>query len=160
MGPEVTLRDATPEDVPAVLRFVRDLAEYERLLHEVTAAEADFQDLLFGPNALAFAALAEIEGRAVGGVFWYYSVSTFSGRPKLFVEDVFVEPGHRGAGIGLALFRHVARKALARDCSGMEWRVLNWNAPAIGFYRRIGAEPVTDWTTQRLSPDALRNLAS
>ena len=158
--PSFCLRDATPADVPEVLRFVRALAEYERLLHEVTATEADFHNLLFGPRALAFAALAEIEGKPVGGVLWYRTISTFAGRPKLFVEDVFVEPAHRGSGIGLALFRHVARRAVAEDCPGMEWRVLNWNAPAIGFYRRIGATPVTDWTTQQLRGDALRNLAS
>ncbi len=160
MAPRFTLRDATPADVPEVLWFVRALAEYERLLHEVISTEADFQRLLFGPKALAFAALAEIEGRAVGGVLWYYSVSTFTGRPKLFVEDVFVDPAHRGSGIGLALFRHVARRAVAEGCTGMEWRVLNWNEPAIAFYRRIGATPVTDWTTQQLRGDALRTLAS
>ena len=160
MSVDFTLRDATQADIPAVLRFVRDLADYERLAHEVTATEADFHRLLFGPNHLAYAALAEIEGRAVGGVLWFHSISTFAGRPKLFVEDVFVDPAHRGAGIGLALFRHVARRAVAQNCAGMEWRVLNWNEPAIAFYRRIGATPVTDWTTQQLRGDALQQLAS
>jgi GNAT superfamily N-acetyltransferase len=155
-----TVRDATPEDIPAVLGFVRGLADFEGLLREATATEADFHRLMFGPKRLACAALAEIGGRAVGGVLWYYSLSSFAGRPKLFVEDVFVEPPQRGSGIGLALFRHVARRAVAEGCWGMEWRVLNWNEPAIGFYRRIGARPVTDWTTQQLRGNALRSLAS
>ncbi len=158
-GEVFSLRDAGPADVAQVLRFVRGLAEYEHLLHEVTATEADFHRLLFGPGRLAFAALAEIDGVAVGGVLWYFSISSFAGRPKLFVEDVFVEPAHRGSGIGLALFRHVARRAVAEDCSGMEWRVLNWNEPAIAFYRQIGAKPVTNWTMQQLRGDALRHLA-
>ena len=166
MTAEFALRDATPRDIPAVLLLVRQLAEYENLLHEVTATPADFQALLFGPKSLAFAALAEIGGQAVGGLLWYYSLSSFAGRPKLFVEDVFVEPAHRGAGIGLALFRFAARRAVVEGCVGMEWRVLNWNEPAIAFYRRIGATPricatpSTDWTMQQLRGDALRTLAS
>ena len=160
MPAEFTLRDAEPEDIPAVLRLVRGLAEYEKLLHEVTATEADFHRLMFGPERLASAALAEIGGEAVGGALWFYSLSSFAGRPKLFLEDVFVEPTHRGSGIGLALFRYVARRAIAKDCWGMEWRVLDWNEPAIEFYRQIGAKPVTDWTMQQLRGDALRTLAS
>ena len=91
---------------------------------------------------------------------WYYTLSTFAGRTRLFVEDVFVEPAHRGTGIGYALFRHMAQVALAEGCNGMEWRVLNWNQPAITFYHRIGAAPVTDWTTNRLSGEALATLAN
>jgi GNAT superfamily N-acetyltransferase len=155
-----TLRTAEPADVPAILGIVRGLAEYEKLGHICTATEADFHALLFGPKAVAHAALAEIAGAPVGGAVWYFSLSTFAGRPKLFVEDVFVQPDFRGQGIGLALFRHMAGIACARSCWGMEWRVLNWNQPAIDFYRRIGAQPVTDWTTQQLRGDALAALAA
>jgi GNAT superfamily N-acetyltransferase len=140
------------------MRLVRGLAEYEKALHHATASEDDFHRLLFGQRPLAWAALAEIGGVAVGVVLWYYSISSFAGRPKLFVEDVFVEPAHRGAGIGLALFRHVARIAVIERCWCMEWRVLNWNQPALNFYRQLGANPVTDWTTQQLRGDALAAL--
>ena len=160
MAPGFTLRDATPADVPQVLHFVRALADYEKLRHEVTANEADYHQLLFGPNRLAYATLAEIEGQAVGGLLWYYALGSFAGRRKLFVEDVFVDPAHRGSGIGLALFRHVARRAVAEDCSGMEWRVLDWNESAIGFYRQLGSKPVTEWTMHQLGRDALRTLAA
>jgi len=155
-----TLRAATEADLGDVMRLVRGLAEYEKLTDHCTATEADFHAHLFGPNAIAHAALAEIDGHPVGLALWYYTLSTFAGRKRLFVEDVFVEPAHRGAGIGFALFRHMARVARAEGCNGMEWRVLNWNQPAIDFYRRIGAEPVTEWTTNQLSGDALATLAT
>jgi len=158
--PNFSIRPATPADIPQVLRLVRGLAEYEKLTDRCTATEADFHAHLFGPKSIAHAALAEINGHKVGLALWYYTLSTFAGRRRLFVEDVFVEPVHRGAGIGYALFRHMAQVALDEGCNGMEWRVLNWNQPAIDFYRRIGAVPVTDWTTNQLSGDALTRLAT
>lgn len=160
MPTEFSLREATPGDIPAVMRLVRALADYEHLLHEVVATEADYHQLLFGPDRLGFATLVEIDGAAVGGVLWYFTLSSFTGKRKLFVEDVFVDPDHRGSGLGLAMFRHLARRAVAEDCWGMEWRVLNWNAPSIRFYQQIGAKPVTDWTMQQLRGDALTTLAS
>ncbi|HEX4262390.1 MAG TPA: GNAT family N-acetyltransferase [Acetobacteraceae bacterium] len=153
------IRVATPDDVPTVLRFVRALAEYERLAHEVRATEADFRAALFGPSPRAHALLAERDGAAIGAAVWFYDFSTFEGRPGLFVEDVFVEPAHRGAGVGRAIFAWLARRALQEGCSRMNWSVLDWNAPSIAFYRGIGAVAQDGWTTQRLSGDALAALA-
>ncbi len=153
------IRVATPDDVPTVLRFVRALADYERLAHEVRATEADFRAALFGPSPRAHALLAERDGAAVGFAVWFYDFSTFEGRPGLFVEDVFVEPAHRGAGVGRAIFAWLARRALQEGCSRMNWSVLDWNAPSIAFYRGIGAVAQDGWTTQRLAGDALAALA-
>jgi GNAT superfamily N-acetyltransferase len=159
VSPPFTLRSATESDIPDVLRLVRGLAEYEKLTQYMTATEADFARLLFGPRALGHAALAEVGAHPVGVALWYFTLNTFAGRAVLFVEDVFVEPAHRGSGIGLALFRHMARIALTEGCQRMEWSVLDWNAPSIEFYRRIGARPVEGWITQRLAGDALAALA-
>jgi GNAT superfamily N-acetyltransferase len=153
------LRDAAPEDAGLVLHFVRALADYEKLLHEVTATEDDFRRLLFGEPRRAEALVAEWQGAPVGFALWYFSVSTFDGRPKLYVEDVFVNREARGRGIGRAIFADLARRALVQGCSRMEWSVLDWNAPSIAFYRSIGALPREGWTLQRLSGEALRALA-
>ena len=153
------LRDATPDDVALVLHFVRALADYEKLLHEVRATEDDFRRLLFGEPRRAAALIAEAEGAPVGFALWYHSVSTFDGRPKLYVEDVFVKPEARGRGIGRMIFAGLARRALTEGCSRMEWSVLDWNAPSIAFYRSIGALPREGWTLQRLSGAALAALA-
>ncbi len=154
------LRDVTPADIPLVLHFVRALAEYERLLHEAVATEQDFRNLLFGTPARAEALIAEWDGAPVGLALWYYSVSTFLGRPSLYVEDVFVEPAHRNKGIGRAIFTHLAGRALQQGCGRMEWSVLDWNAPSIAFYRSIGARPKQGWTLQRLTGEALAALAA
>ena len=154
-----TLRAATPADVGHVRRLVRGLANYERMLDRFTATEADFARILFGSQPLAYALLADIEARPVGIGIWYYLLSTFAARPILFVEDVFVEPAHRGRGIGIALFRRLAGIAREQNCWSMEWNVLNWNQPAIEFYRRIGARPVQDWTVQRLDASGIATLA-
>ena len=156
---DLILRDAGPDDVALVLHFVRALADYEKLLHEVQATEDDFRRLLFGEPRRAAALIAEWEGAPVGFALWYYSVSTFDGRPKLYVEDVFVNPDARGRGIGRAVFADLARRALVQGCSRMEWSVLDWNAPSIAFYRSIGALPREGWTLQRLSGAALAALA-
>jgi len=157
--PAASIRAATEADVPDIVRLVRALAEYEKLLHEVVSTEDDFRQRLFGPCPVAHAVLAETGGRAVGLALWFYTFSTFTGRCDLFLEDLFVMPEHRGAGIGLALFRHLARIATQERCRRIEWRVLNWNQPAIDFYRRIGATPMTDWTVKRLEGAALATLA-
>ncbi|MBL6077461.1 GNAT family N-acetyltransferase [Belnapia sp. T18] len=154
------LRDASPDDLGLVLHFVRALAEYERLLHEVTATEEHFRRLLFGETPRAWALIAEWEGRPVGFALWFYSVSTFDGAPKLYLEDIFVEPGSRGRGIGRAIFADLARRAMTAGCGRMEWSVLDWNAPSIAFYRSIGALPREGWTLQRLSGAALEALAT
>ena len=158
-GESPVLRNATRSDVPEVLRLVRALAEYERLSHEVTATEADFACALFGAVPRAHAVLAWIGARPVGLALWYYTFSTFTARPNMFLEDLFVEPEYRGRGIGLKLIRYLARCAHDGGCRRVEWRVLNWNQPAIDFYRRIGARPVRDWTVQLLDGAALLALA-
>ncbi|RAI56278.1 GNAT family N-acetyltransferase [Roseicella frigidaeris] len=156
----LALRPAVPGDEALVLRFIRALAAYEKLLHEVRAGEADIRRLLFDPPARAEALIADWEGAPVGFALWFYSVSTFDGRPKLYVEDVFVEPAQRGRGIGRAIFAALAGRALAQGCSRMEWSVLDWNAPSIAFYRSIGALPREGWTLQRLGGAALQALAA
>jgi GNAT superfamily N-acetyltransferase len=153
------LRMATAEDVPTILGFVRALATYERLEDEVMATEEDFHQSLFGMSARAEALLAEIDGKPVGFAVWFYNFSTFRGRHGLFLEDIFVDPAHRGAGIGRAIFRFLAQRAIAQGCARMDWDVLNWNSTAIRFYRSIGAHPLEGWTRQRLTGRALEALA-
>ncbi len=136
------------------------LAEYERLAHEVSADAATLARFLFEEPRRAEALIAEWDGRPVGFAVWYYSFSTFLGRPSLYVEDAFVEPAMRGRGIGKAIFAHLAGRALAQGCGRMEWSVLDWNAPSIAFYRSIGARPREGWTLQQLAGEALSALAA
>jgi len=156
---EFGLRDARPDDLAEILRLVRALAEYEKLLHEAVGTEDDFRAALFGPNPRLFCTLAERDGRAVGQAIWFYNFSTFTGRHGIYLEDIFVEPQHRGLGIGEAFFRHLAARAVAEGCTRVEWQVLDWNEPAIRFYRKIGARGMEEWRVQRLSGDALTALA-
>jgi GNAT superfamily N-acetyltransferase len=153
------LREALSADLPEIVRLVRALAEYERLLHEAVGTAEDFGAALFGPNPTVFCTLAVAGGRAVGQAIWFPNYSTFTGRHGLYVEDVFVEPEHRGLGIGQAFFRHLAGLAMARGWTRMEWQVLDWNEPAIRFYRKIGARGMDEWRVQRVAGDALRALA-
>lgn len=154
------LRDAGREDLDLVLHFIRALAEYEKLAHEVKADAATLGRFLFEEPRRAEALIAEWDGRPVGFAVWYYSFSTFLGRPSLYVEDVFVEPAMRGKGIGKAVFAHLAARALAQGCGRMEWSVLDWNAPSIAFYRSLGAKPREGWTLQQLTGEALSALAA
>ena len=160
MSADFRLRDAVPADVAAIARLVRALADYEKLAHEARAGEADFHAALFGAHPCARAAVGERAGETVAFALWFTTFSTFTGRPGLWVEDVFVDPAHRGHGIGRALFALMAQRALAAGCARMEWSVLDWNAPAIAFYRALGAAPLEDWTTQRLTGAALSALAA
>jgi diamine N-acetyltransferase len=156
---DFTLRDAQPRDAGEIARLVRELADYEKLAHEACAGSDDFAAALFGKPTRAYAMIVEVNGAAVGFALWFYNFSTFLGRPGLYVEDVFVEPAHRGLGIGKAMFRAMAARAVAEGCGRMEWWVLDWNAPAIGFYRGMGAVAMSDWTVQRLTGAALHALA-
>jgi GNAT superfamily N-acetyltransferase len=156
---DAVLRMATAEDVPTILGFVRALAAYEHLEDEVLATEDDFHQSLFGAPARAEALLAEIDGTPVGFAVWFYNFSTFRGRHGLFLEDIFIDPAHRGAGIGRAIFRFLAQRAIAQGCARMDWDVLNWNSTAIRFYRSLGAHPLDGWTRQRLTGRALEALA-
>lgn len=160
MSASFRLRDATADDAAQVLRLVRALAEYERLLDQVKATEQHFARALVGPAPRAHAVLAWIDDEPVGLALWYYTFSTFTGGPDLFLEDLFVEPAHRGAGIGRALLCHLARRAQTENCRRVEWRVLNWNEPSIAFYRRLGARPMQDWTVMQLDGAALAALTA
>jgi GNAT superfamily N-acetyltransferase len=155
----VSIRPAAPADAPTILAFIRELADYERLLHEVRTTQADVEALLFGASPRAFCDIAETAGGPVGFALWFYSVSTFEGRCGLYLEDLYVRPTARGAGVGKALLTHLARRCVAEDLARLEWSVLDWNAPAIAFYDSIGAAAKTDWITRRLSGDALARLA-
>ena len=153
------LRPATQDDMPYILRLIRGLAAYERLLHEVTATEAELAEAMSGPGAHLHATLAEVDEIPVGIALFYYTFNTFKARSNIFLEDLFVEPDHRGSGIGFALMRHLAQRAATEHCGRIEWRVLNWNQPSIDFYRRIGAVQMLDWQTRQLSGEALLALA-
>jgi GNAT superfamily N-acetyltransferase len=156
---DVTLRLAKPEDVPAILGFVQALAAFEHLQDEVEATEADFHVSLFGAPVRAEALVAELDGKPAGFALWFYNFSTFRGRHGLYVEDIYVDPAHRGSGIGRQIFRFLARRAISQGCGRMDWDVLNWNSAAIGFYRSLGAFPLDGWTRQRLTGPALLALA-
>lgn len=159
MPNEVRIEPADVRDVPVVLSLIEALAEYERLAHEVVATEADVRESLFGATPHAEAVVARAGTEAVGFAVWFHNYSAFLSRPGLYLEDLFVLPAWRGRGIGQALLRHLARVAVERGCGRMEWAVLDWNDPAIGFYRRIGARPMDEWTVYRLTGDALERLA-
>ena len=159
MATAFTLRDATPADVPVVVHFVRALAEYEKLLHEAKGTEVDFAAALFGPTPRAAAIIAEVDRKAVGLCVWHRTFSTFTARHGIWVEDVFVEPAYRGRGIARAIFRRLARQVKEEGGSRLEWNVLDWNEPAIGAYRAMGARGLDDWTMQRVDGAALDRLA-
>ena len=169
MDPETTrqpppdafhIRPAAATDVPVILALIRELAEYEKLLHEVVATEALVKTALFGPEPVAQCALACVHSDPVGFALYFHNYSTFKGRAGLYLEDLFVRPEHRGHGIGEALLRYLARIAVERGCPRMEWAVLNWNKRAIEFYERVGAVGILDWTVFRVSGEALVRLGS
>jgi GNAT superfamily N-acetyltransferase len=153
------IRTATPADTPTIYRLIRGLAEYERLSHEVLLDEDRLREHLFGARPYAEVLLAEEEGTVVGFALFFHNYSTFVGKPGLYLEDLFVEPAHRGKGHGKALLRAVARVAVERDCGRLEWTVLNWNEPAIRFYRALGAVPMNEWSIYRLTGESLRAVA-
>lgn len=154
-----TIRDATISDVPEILAMIRELADYERLSHEVAASRESLTENLFGPKRVAEAMLAECDGRAAGYAIYFYNFSTFLGRPGLFVEDIFVRPQFRRRGIASEFFRRLAQRAIERKCGRMEFSVLDWNKPALDFYRSLGAVALTDWTIHRFVGESLRRLA-
>lgn len=155
----LAIRSAAPADAPLVLAFVRELAEYERLLDDVAATEADVEAALFGPNPRVFCDLAEWEGAPAGFAVWFYDFSTFRGRHGIYLEDLFVRPNLRGRGIGKALLAHLAGRCVAQGLVRLNFTVLNWNEPSLAFYRSLGAVSRDGWTGQRIEDDALRRLA-
>jgi len=154
------IRRANIDDVPTILWFIRQLAIYEKLEHQVVATEDGLRASLFGPRPMAEVVLAEHDGRAVGFALFCPNYSTFLGRPGLYLEDLFVRDDYRGRGVGRQLLQHLAGLALERGWGRMEWAVLDWNAPAIGFYRRLGASLLEDWRLCRLTGDSLARLAT
>lgn len=157
--PRFTLRSAGEADVPLVLSFVRELAEYEKMLHEVAATEETLRESLFGERKVAEAVLGEWEGRPVAVAIFFHNFSTFLGRPGIYLEDIYVKPEMRGKGIGKVMLAYLAKLAAERGCARIEWSVLDWNKAAIRFYRSIGAVPMNEWTVQRVAGDALARLA-
>ena len=155
-----TIRPARPEDGEVLANLVRELAVYEKLEHRARATPDDFRRHLFGPRPAAEAALAEVASQPVGFALWFSTFSTFRGQPGLYLEDLFVRPDFRGRGIGKALLAAVARLAVERGCGWLAWSVLDWNAPAIGFYHALGARPMDEWTVYRIDDEPLRRLAS
>jgi GNAT superfamily N-acetyltransferase len=155
----IDIRSAAIEDVPLILQLIRELAEYEKLTHEVSATEEQLRETLFGARTVAEVVIASDDGIPVGFAVFFANYSTFLGKPGLYLEDLFVRPEARGRGIGRALLEHLAAIAVDRGWGRLEWRVLDWNAPSIAFYRKVGAEPLDDWTVFRVTGDGLRQLA-
>ena len=159
-SPRLQIEPAQPADAPLIVALVRELATYERLLDEVVITPEDVHRDLFGPRPYAEAVIARIGGEPVGFALWFHNYSTFAGRPGLYLEDLFVRPAFRGRGHGEALLRHLAGVALERGCARFEWSVLDWNKPALAFYRKLGAVGMDGWTVHRVSGEALAALAS
>ena len=156
---KLTITIATGRDVPQILVFIKALAEYERLADSVVATEEGLRATLFGPRPYAECVIARFEGEPAGFALFFHNYSTFLGRPGVYLEDLFVNPEFRGKGVGRALLRYLAKVAVDRNCGRLEWSVLDWNSPAIGFYKSLGAEPLEDWTIFRLRGEALFRLA-
>lgn len=155
---DIRIDPATPADVPTIRTLIRELAEFERLLHEANATEEQLRDSLFGPNPGAEVVMARIGDEVAGFALFFHNFSTFLGKRGLYLEDLYVRPQFRGKGCGEALLRHLARLALERDCGRFEWSVLDWNQRAIDFYTSLGAVPMNDWTTYRVTGAALEKL--
>ena len=155
-----TLRPGTEADLELIAGLIRALAEYERLSDDVTFDEDVLRRNLFGPRPYAETLIAEVDGTPAGFALYFHNFSTFMGKPGIYLEDLFVKPEHRGAGIGRTLLAGLAAIAIERDCGRLEWSVLNWNEDALGFYRRLGAKPNSEWTVYRLAGEPLTSLAT
>ncbi len=156
----IRLRVATRDDIALIAHFIRALADYEKLLDEVRLDEGVLAEKLFGPRPYAEVLIGEINGQPEGFALFFHNFSTFEGRPGIYLEDLFVTPEARGSGLGTALLAELARLAVERDCARLEWSVLDWNEPSIGFYKALGAKPMDEWTVFRLDGAALTNLAA
>jgi GNAT superfamily N-acetyltransferase len=159
-APAIVIRPAVREDVGEILAFIRELAEYEKLPHEAVADEAGLAAQLFGATPRAEVLIAEVDGQSAGFALFFHNFSTFVGKPGLYLEDLFVRPTFRGFGLGKRLMVRLAKIAVERDCGRFEWSVLDWNQPAIDFYRSLGAAGMDEWTVQRVAGDALTALAA
>lgn len=159
MSDQLKIIKAAPEHVPIVLDFIKKIAEYEKLSHQVTATEEILHKSLFGQGAVASSLIAYYNGEPAGFAVYYFNFSTFLGKPGLYLEDIFVDPEKRGNGIGGALFKEVAALANERGCERMDWSVLDWNTPAMDFYKSLGADSKTEWILHRLEGSALKKFA-
>ena len=157
---EIRIQPATKADLPVILSFIRKLADYERLSHEVIATEDTLRETLFGRRRTAEVAIGYYKQQPVCFVLFFHNYSTFLGRPGIYIEDLFVDEPFRRRGFGAALFRYVAKLANERQCGRLEWSVLDWNEPAINFYKKLGAVPMKQWTVFRLTDEALAKLAT
>ncbi|THF48273.1 GNAT family N-acetyltransferase [Allorhizobium terrae] len=155
-----SIRRAREQDVPVILRFITDLAIFEKAEHEVLATQDSLKATLFGTGSVTEAAILEKDGVAAGFAVWFYSYSTWLSRNGLYLEDLYVDPAHRGGGGGTMLLRYLAKLAVEKGCGRVEWSVLDWNEPAIRVYNQIGGEPQTEWIKYRLSGDALKRFAA
>ena len=156
---KVVVRPAIPADAALIYQFIRDLAEYEKLLDAVEATQDDVAEALFGENPRVFCDIAEIDGAPVGFALWFYNYSTFVGRHGIYLEDLFVRPQARGSGAGKALLASLARRCVDENLGRLEWAVLDWNAPSIAFYDSLGAAALDDWIVRRMTGDGLVRLA-
>ena len=156
----IRLEPATERDIPLLLRFIHELAEYEKLAHEVVATEQSLHAGLFGPDRVVSAVIAHAGPEPAGFALYFFNFSTFLGKPGLYLEDLYVTPAWRRHGIGRALLAHLARTAVERGCGRMEWSVLDWNTQALDVYRAVGARQMSEWTVQRLTGAALSALAA
>ncbi|MFM5931738.1 MAG: N-acetyltransferase family protein [Novosphingobium sp.] len=156
----LSIRPATPADTALIAAFIRELAEYEKLLDEVRFDEAVLREKLFGPRPYAEVVIGEVHGEAQGFALFFHNFSTFEGRPGIYLEDLFVRPAARGGGLGKALLCHLAGLAVERGCARLEWSVLDWNAPAIGFYEKLGARAMDEWTIMRVDGENLSQLGA
>jgi GNAT superfamily N-acetyltransferase len=153
------IREARESDVPQILQFIRDLAEYEKLAHLVVASEEQLHATLFGSSPFAEVLIAEEDGTPAGFALFFHNYSTFLAQPGIYLEDLFVKPEYRGRGYGKALLARLAQIARERNCGRVEWAVLDWNEPSIAFYKSLGARPMEEWRTFRLTGEALERLA-
>jgi len=156
---QIQIRPATPQDVPLILTFIRELAEYERLAHEVVATDRDMHAALFGERPVIEAMIASLDDEPVGYALFFPTFSTFLGKPGLYLEDLYVRPAARGFGVGRELLEHLARITVERGWGRFEWSVLDWNEPSIAFYKKMGATAMDEWTIFRLTGDSLHRLA-
>jgi GNAT superfamily N-acetyltransferase len=154
-----TIRPAVPSDLSTIMQFIRNLAEYEKLSHKVRFTEDTLGENLFGTRPMAEVLIGEVSGIPQGFALFFHNFSTFEGRPGIYLEDLFVRPEARGAGLGKALLAELARLTVERGCARLEWAVLDWNEPSIGFYKALGARQMDDWTVMRVDGEALHGLA-
>lgn len=156
----LAIRPATPADLPLIAQLIRDLADYEKLASEVRFDEAVMGEKLFGARPYAEVVIGELDDAPQGFALFFHNFSTFEGKPGIYLEDLFVRPAARGSGLGKALLSHLAMLAVERDCARLEWSVLDWNEPAIGFYKKLGARLMDEWTVMRVDGAALQQLGA